>query len=240
MFHKISPRKISDEIIEQFKALLNRCELKPGDKLPSERELANLIGVSRPSLREALNVLQAMGLLEILPRRKIVVKSIADKSLHDPLGQFIAQDVNKLFELLEIRSSMEGWAAYQAAERATREDIQDLQAIIETDQANLDSNTDDAKTDADFHVTLATATHNTLFSHLTASFYHLLWDTQKISREQIFRHMGNRKKIVQQHMRIFRAIRDRDSQRASEEARKHIQFVESELRRVLGEDRLKT
>ena len=63
MFNKISPRKISDEIIEQFKGLLNSGELKPGDELPSERELAESRGVSRSPLREALNALQAIGLI---------------------------------------------------------------------------------------------------------------------------------------------------------------------------------
>jgi len=67
MFKKISPTKISDEIIEQFKDLLKGGEIKPGDELPPERELADLLGVSRPSLREALNVLQVMGFLEIWP-----------------------------------------------------------------------------------------------------------------------------------------------------------------------------
>lgn len=61
MFKKISPKKISDEIIEQFKEMLNNGQLKPGDELPPERELAEMLGVSRPPLREALNALQKLG-----------------------------------------------------------------------------------------------------------------------------------------------------------------------------------
>jgi GntR family transcriptional repressor for pyruvate dehydrogenase complex len=236
MFKKISPRKISDEIIEQFKGLLSSGELKPGDELPSERELAEAIGVSRPPLREALNALQAMGFVEIRPRSKIMVKSLAEKSLADPMSALIAEDIHKLFELLEIRRAMESWAAYKAAERAIPADIERLETIIQRDQENLKHRRDDAKTDADLHVGIALATHNTLLSHLTASCYHLLWDTQRISRERIFRKQGNRKLIAEQHLKIFGAIRDKDRDRAGKEARKHIDFVKQELNRVITEE----
>jgi GntR family transcriptional repressor for pyruvate dehydrogenase complex len=237
MFKRISPKKISDEIIEQFKALLSKGELKPGDELPSERELADLIGVSRPPLREALNALQAMGFIEIKPRSRIIVKSIAEKSLRDPLSVLIGEDMGRLFELLEIRRAMEGWAAYNAAERATPADIAKLESIIQKDQNDLKRGRDDAKIDADFHVTVSLAAHNTLFSHLIASIYHLLWNTQKMSREKIFEKKGNRKHIADQHRKILAAIKARDRERASREARKHIEFVESEIREALASEK---
>lgn len=234
MFKRISPKKISDEIIEQFKALLSRGELKPGDELPSERELAQLIGVSRPPLREGLNALQAMGFIEIRPRSKILVKSLAENFLRDPLTTLIGEDTGKLFEILEIRAVMEGWTAAAAAERATPADIAKLEAIIRKDQANLRKGKDDARTDADFHVTISLAAHNTLFSHLIASFYHLLWDTQKMSRKQIFQKKENRQRIAEQHLSILEAIKDRDSRRAGQEAQKHVAFVASEFRETIS------
>jgi GntR family transcriptional repressor for pyruvate dehydrogenase complex len=234
MFKKISPRKISDEIIEQFKGLLSSGELKPGDELPSERELAESIGVSRPPLREALNALQALGLVEIRPRSKIIVRSLAEKSVQDPISLLIEEDTEKLFELLEIRRAMENWVAYKAAQRANPEDIQKLEKLLKKDQDNLRHNRDDAKTDADFHVTIALATHNTLFSHLMASCYYILWNTQKVSREKIFKKEGNRKLIASQHVKIFEAIREGAADRAAKEARNHIDFVERELRKVLA------
>ena len=234
MFKRISPKKISDEIIEQFKALLSRGELKPGDELPSERELAQFIGVSRPPLREALNALQAMGFIEIRPRSKIVVKSIAESSLRDPLSALIGEDPGKLFELLEIRGVMEGWTASAAAQRATPVDIAKLEAIIRKDQANFRRGKDDARTDADFHVTISLAAHNTLFSHLIASFYHLLWDTQKMSRKKIFQKKENRKRIAEQHLSILEAIKAGDSRRASAEATEHVAFVASEFKEAVS------
>jgi GntR family transcriptional repressor for pyruvate dehydrogenase complex len=236
MFKKISPKKISDEIIEQFKELLGNGELKPGDELPSERELAEFIGVSRPPLREALNALHAMGFIEIRPRRKIIVKSVAEKLVEDPLSQLLEDDEDKVFELLELRRAMESWSAYMAAKRATDRDIEKLKAIIDRDQDSLNRGNDDAKTDADFHVTISMAAHNTMLSHLMATCYQLLWKTQTLSREKIFRKAGNHHRIAEQHMRIFEAIRDGDAQRASREARDHIQFVEKELRSVFHEE----
>ena len=165
-----------------------------------------------------------------------MVKSLAEKSLADPMSALIAEDIHKLFELLEIRRAMESWAAYKAAERAIPADIERLEKIIQKDQENLKHRRDDAKTDADLHVGIALATHNTLLSHLTASCYHLLWDTQRISRERIFRKQENRKLIAEQHLKIFGAIRDKDRDRASKEARKHIDFVEQELNRVFAEE----
>jgi GntR family transcriptional regulator, transcriptional repressor for pyruvate dehydrogenase complex len=234
MFNRISPKKISDEIIEQFKALLSRGELKPGDELPSERELASLIGVSRPPLREALNALQAMGFIEIKPRSRILVKSLAENSLRDPLTMLIGEDTGRLFELLEIRGVMEGWTASAAAQRATPADIAKLEAIIRKDQDNLRKGKDDARTDADFHITISLAAHNTLFSHLIASVYHLLWDTQKMSRKRIFQRKGNRKRIADQHRSILEAIKAGDGERASGEAKNHIAFVASEFRNALA------
>ncbi len=234
MFKRISPRKISDEIIEQFKEMLSRGELKPGDTLPSEREMAEMIGVSRPPLREALNALQTMGFVEIRPRSKIVVRSVAEKPLEDPLSLLISEDIEKIFELLEIRRAMESWLASKAAERAEPRDLEALERILKRDQDNLRDRKDDAKTDADFHVAIALAAHNTLFSHLMASCYHLLWNTQKLAREKIFLKKGNRENIADQHIRIFDAIRRKDTRAAAREARKHIDFVERELRRIMA------
>jgi len=234
MFHRISPKKISDEIIEQFKTLVSTGELKPGDELPSEREMAESIGVSRPPLREALNALQAMGFIEIRPRSRILVKSLTQKPVEDPLSLLISDDPEKFFELLDIRRAMESWASFNAAKKATESDIKRLEQIIARDQENLRNNREDAKTDADFHISIALAAHNTVLSHLTASCYNMLWSTQKMSRTQLFRKKENKQRIAEQHLRIFQAIKSRNPDQASREARRHINFVENELKELIA------
>ncbi len=233
MFHRISPKKISDEIIEQFKDLVSTGQLKPGDELPSERELAESIGVSRPLLREALHALHAMGFIEIRPRSKILVKSLAQKPVEDPLSLLITDDPEKFFELLDIRRAMESWAAFNAAKKATASDIKRLEEIIGRDQENLRQNRNDAKTDADFHIAVALAAHNTILSHLTASCYTMLWSTQKMSRQQLFKKRENKQRIAEQHLRIFHAIKSGNPNQASREARRHINFVEEELKGLM-------
>ena len=236
MFKKISARKISDEIIEQFKELISKGELKPGDELPSEREMAESIGVSRPPLREALNALKTMGFVEIKPRSKIVIKSITGKSLEEPISQLIENDIEKVFELLEIRRALEGWVASLATVRATVEEIANLKQIITKDQKNFMEERDDAKTDADFHMAIAKASHNTLVTHLISTWYNLLWKTQRMARKKIFRHKGNRQTISNQHLAIFKAIEAGDKDMASRTAREHVDFVDRELRRILSEE----
>jgi len=191
--------------------------------------------LSRPStLREALNALQSMGFIDIRPRSKIVVRSVAEKFLADPVSILIAQDMEKIFELLEIRRAMESWVAYNAARRASKEDIEKIGKIIGKDQENVRLKRDDAKTDADFHVSIAQATGNTIFSHLMASCYHILWNTQAVSRETLFQKEANRQLIAEQHLNIFKAIQAGDADTAAREARRHIDFVAEELRRLLG------
>jgi GntR family transcriptional repressor for pyruvate dehydrogenase complex len=238
VFRKIPSRRISTEIMVQFKDLLSRGELKPGDVLPSERELASLFGVSRPPLRDALNALQALGYVEIRPRSKIIVKSAVQKILEDPLSLLIGDDIERLLEVLEIRRGIESWTAYRAAERSTDEDIERLQMIVQRDQENVRENKEDAKLDADFHVAVSMATNNTIQSHLMASCHRLLWNSQKVIRQKIFRKEENRLVVAEQHLRILEAIKDKDSFGASTEAIKHIDFAEKELTRIFSGERL--
>ena len=233
MFKKITPVRISSEIIAQIKDLLKGGELKPGDALPSERELADLMGVSRPPLREALKALEAMGFIEIRPRSKIIIKSAAERPIENPLNTLITDDSEKIFELLEIRREMECWAAGKAAQRSTEEEVEKLEEIVHKAQESSRNNREDPKTDLDFHVTISMAANNIIQSHLTASVYNLLWSTQKTLRKRIFSKEGNRQLLTEQHFKIFEAIKNRNSERAREEVIRHIDFVEKELRHFI-------
>ena len=95
---------------------------------------------------------------------------------------------------------------------------------------------DVAKTDADFHVALAMASHNTLLSHLMATWYDLIWKTQRMARQKIFRRQGNSQTIADQHLSLFNAIKAGDKDKASRIARDHTDFVAEELRHVLTEE----
>ena len=232
MFKRILPRNISDYIVEQFKGMLSSGELKPGDELPSERTLAKLIGVSRYPLREALNTLKTLGFIEIKPRSKMIIKSFAGKSIEEPLTYLLEHSIDKVFELLEIRRAMEGWAAYKAAENASKKDVERLRTIIYQEKEDLKSDKYDPKKGVDFHLSISVATHNTLLIHLTNFCYNLLWSTRKMAREKTFDNKTKKQLLVEQHTKIFEAVKNRDGKRASKESRSHVDFIIKELRKV--------
>jgi GntR family transcriptional repressor for pyruvate dehydrogenase complex len=122
MFKSVKHTRVSDEIVHQVKTMISDGKLKPGDRLPPERELIKEFGVSRPSLREALNTLVAMGFLEVKGKRTFI-KSVASESMQNPLSLMIKADFQKIFDLIEVRKALEAWAAFLAAQRATEEDI---------------------------------------------------------------------------------------------------------------------
>ncbi|MEJ2024734.1 MAG: FCD domain-containing protein, partial [Deltaproteobacteria bacterium] len=97
----------------------------------------------------------------------------------------------------------------------------------------LRQNRNDAKTDADFHIAVALAAHTTILSHLTASCYTMLWSTQKMSRQRLFKKTENKQRIAEQHLRNFHAIKSGNPNQASREARRHINFVEEELKGLM-------
>ncbi len=235
MFKKIPSRKISDEIVRQFIDLIERGILKPGDRLPSEREMARELGVSRLPLREALKALQAMGFINVQNRRKTLVLPITKNTLQDPISLVLEGNIEKVFELLEIRQALETWAAQRATEKATDRDIEDLEEVIERMKDDFRKGDLGDKADADFHLAIAHATHNTILSHLMATWYHLLWNCQKVSREKLFDNEKNRRLLLNQHIEIFDSIKAHDRDRAGKAIHRHISFVEEELKKNLRE-----
>ena len=130
MFKSIKRQRVSDEIVDQVKTLISQGILQPGDRLPPERDLIKEFGVSRPSLREALNSLVAQGFLEVKQGNRTFVKSITAEKLQDPLLVLIKADTQGIFDLIEVRKAMESWGAFHAAQRVTKEDIRRLEEII--------------------------------------------------------------------------------------------------------------
>src|SRR4030042_2775574 len=165
MFKTIKPTKVSDEIVNQIKNLISQGTLKPGDRLSPERELVKEFGVSRPSLREALNSLIATGFLEV-KGKKTLIKSVASECMQDPLSLLIQTDTQKIFDLIEVRKAIEAWGSFYAAKRATEEDIKRLGSILRGVKKAFWEGRSWGKEDADFHLALAQATHNTIQTHI--------------------------------------------------------------------------
>jgi GntR family transcriptional repressor for pyruvate dehydrogenase complex len=225
IFEAIKPRKISDEIVEQLKSLIFKGKLKPEEKLPPERELAKSLNVSRVSLREALNTLQGMGLLEIQQGNRTFVRPLTTRSIHDPLVSFSKTGPANILKLLEVRKYLEVGAASLAAERATNEEIKRLEKALKEMEEDLKRNRLGAKSDIEFHGIIVGATHNEAYIHIMQTLYDLLQEPFRIAYGQIIRKKDKRVKLLLQHQGMFKGIRDHDPERAAEEALIHLCFA---------------
>jgi len=226
MFRSIKRQKVSDEIVDQVKSLISQGALNPGDRLPPERELIEEFGVSRPSLREALNSLVAQGFLEVRQGNRTFVKSVTSEKLQDPLSLLLKADTQKIFDLIEVRKAMEAWGAFHAAQRGSEKDVKRLEEIIGEMRSALDEGKSWEKQDADFHLAMAQATHNTIQTHMMFTIYDLLRE----SVARVFRDPGKAKKLFHQHSRIFSAIKNRSPDKARERMLEHLNYVESEVK----------
>jgi len=224
-FKSVKHTKVSDEIVHQVKTIISEGKLKPGDRLPPERELIKEFGVSRPSLREALNTLVAVGFLEVKGKRTFI-KSVASESMQNPLSLLIKADAKKIFDLIEVRKAIEVWGASLAAQRATEEDIKQLAGIIGEMKKAFEEGRSWEKQDADFHLGIAQATHNTIQIHIMSTIYDLLRE----SMVRVFRDRSKVKKLLDHHHRMFSAIKNHSPDKARERTLEHLNYVELEVK----------
>lgn len=230
-FKPIKQEKISTKIVEQIKALIKEGELKPGDALPPERELVKVFNVSRASLREALNSLTGMGFLQMSQKQRTIVKSLASGRMTEPLHLLIKDDIQTVFELIEVRKAIETWNAFHAAQRATADDITRLETSLASMQAKSQQRISVVEEDADFHLAIAEATHNKIQTHLMFSIYDLLKESLGGYYESI-----DMQDVYAQHSLVVEAIKERDADLASRRMREHLDYVESRVREFSSND----
>ena len=123
MFKPVKIKKIYEEVIEQVKKLIIDGKLQPGDKLLSERELAEKLGVSRASVREAFSALEMMGIITIRPGEGSFVRQVSYEEMLEPLSFLLQVDIDNVMQLLEVRKILEVEVATLAATRAKRKTL---------------------------------------------------------------------------------------------------------------------
>jgi GntR family transcriptional repressor for pyruvate dehydrogenase complex len=205
LFKAISPKRLSDEIYEQIKSLIFSGNLHPGDKLPSERELAEAFKVGRSCLREALNQLCAVGLVEARKKDGYYVRSLTEE-LIGPLKTFIEEEMRNLIDFLEVRKMIDVWCVREAIEKGTEEDFKKINDALE----NGDN--------AEFHVAIAKATHNLIVYHAITNMHNLLSGISFIKQ----RRQDNRELFAAQHRKIYQAIVTKDVKVAEAAILEHI------------------
>lgn len=233
IFAPIRQKKISEEISDQLKSLIYQGQLKPGQRLPPERDLAKSLGVSRVSLREALNTLQGMGLLEIQQGNRTFVRPITTLSVNNPLVSFSKDSPSNMMQVFEIRKYLEVGSISLAAERAESHEIRRLEEILIEMEDDLLKNRLGARSDLNFHTTLAEAAHNQAYMHLMRTIYDLMQEELRIAWGSVFRKKEKRNKLFEQHQKIFHAVKEHNPEEAAQVALEHLDFVGKEWKESL-------
>ena len=231
----IRPKKISEEIVNQIKQLISKGELKPGDRIPSERELATMLGVSRPSVREAIMVLEAMGFVESRQGGGTYVKALTEGSIMNPLAKLVEKrDPELLRSLAEVRMGLESWSAYLAAQRATDADIAEMRRLYRIMEKQAAKGGWSPDVDAEFHYAITAASHNSLQMHVLDSIHSLFHATIQVALMEFYQQEGHVQLLLNHHHDIMEAIAAHDPELARRKMVEHLAMVEEKMAQLLG------
>lgn len=230
-FTKIPAEKISTSIVRQIEELILQGVLRPGDRLPSERELAERMEVSRPTLRDALADLEGAGLVVARPGGGTFVADVLGSAFAPPLIALFASHDTALFDYIAFRRDVEGMAAAQAAVNATDADLQIIESVFDRfEAATAKRNQEEAgKIDAEFHMAVVEAAHNVVMTHMMRSLYGLLVNGVFYNRRIIYGLREGRDRLLEQHRAIRDGVLSRDPQAAREAVEAHMDFVSAAL-----------
>lgn len=205
--------------------------VRPGDRLPGERELARQFDVSRPIVRDALKDLEGRGLVVTRPGGGTHVADVIGEVFAAPVMDLMAQNRKAAADYLEYRREVEGIAAEFAARRATDDDralLADIIRRMEDAHARGDFDAEVA-IDVEFHNAVGECAHNIVLLHTLRSCYRLLADGVFLSRTLIYRTPAAQDGLLDQHRAIYDAIVAGDAEAARKAARAHIDYVEQAM-----------
>ena len=230
-FEPIPQEKLSMGVVRQIEGLILRGILRPGERLPSERELSERMGVSRPSLREALSNLQERGLLASKAGAGVFVADVLGSAFSPALITLFSSHDEAVFDYISFRRDMEGLAAERAARLGSDMDLKVIDTIFKKmEAAHTKRNpADEAHLDADFHLAIIEASHNIIMLHMMRSMYELLREGVFYNRTVMFKQRTTRDTLLEQHRAINAALQARDPERARAAVEGHLSFVETSL-----------
>ncbi|MBE0363034.1 GntR family transcriptional regulator, transcriptional repressor for pyruvate dehydrogenase complex [Pseudoalteromonas ulvae UL12] len=226
---KIKAAKLSDVILEQLENMILEGSLAAGQKLPPERELAKQFDVSRPSLREAIQKLEAKGLVTRRQGGGTYVKNQLEGGMTDPLFELISKHPESQFDLLEFRHALEGIAAYYAALRGTTTDYAKIQTsfdLIMAEEGNIEAK---AKAINGFHFSIAEASHNVVLLHLVRGMEALLEQNIVQNLTVLLEKPAVRKQLAEHRKLLLDAVVNGEPDKARLASNAHLAFIEEAL-----------
>lgn len=220
-FETIRKNRVHEEVAKQLERLILN-KLQPGDKLPGERELAEMLGVSRSSIRDAIRRLEIVGLVEPRQGAGTVVREISTDTLVSPLANVIAHRRQLVGELLDFRKMLEPPLAARAATHASSGEIAGMDEILRRQGRKVRAGELAIEEDTEFHYRLALAAGNSVVLKVVDVVMDLLRETRSRSLQT----EGRPQKSLAGHKRILAAIKRRDAAAAEAAMQQHIQDVE--------------
>jgi len=223
--------RIADVLTERLESMIIEGSLKPGERLPPERTLAEQFEVSRPSVREAIQKLAARGLLTSRQGGGTYVSEELARAWSDPLSALLGRHGEFNLDLLEFRDALEGISAYYAAMRSTPADKAMLRQRFEDLEKSFEGRDPEreAGADAAFHLAIAEAAHNVVLLHSMRSLFQLLEKSIVANLRHLFEKPESRPRLIQQHRSLFEAIMQGRAEDARNAAHEHLVFVEDSL-----------
>src|SRR5258706_5020837 len=222
----IHSNKVYEQIAKQIEQRILSGELRTGDRLPTERELAIQFQASRTAVREAMKTLAQKGLVDMRPGRGTIVIDGTSLAMRHSLGLMMrVGQLSSTVELVEVREILEPEIAALAAARAQEEQISAMQAAVEVMDASLNDADAFIAADNDFHRALASATQNELILALVDSVVDLL----SVQRKQIFAVAGGPEHGQVHHKLLLAAVIGRDPEAAHKAMQAHLQQVRDDI-----------
>jgi len=233
-FQKVEHKKIYEEIADRIKEQIMSGRSKPGDKLPSTRELSESFQVGRSTVREALSALKAMGMVEIRQGEGSYVRSVEPADLGMLELDSLLLSKQTILELLEARKALEVSNAGIAAEKRTEADLDELESILKLMVEPNGNEQEGEKADIRFHLALAKASHNTIIYRMlemvSGPMEMAIRETRRLF---MYGNPSVSKQLWNEHVTIFEAIKEGDSQAAQEAMKLHLFHVEQVLFKYL-------
>ncbi|MBO8168619.1 MAG: FadR family transcriptional regulator [Thermoanaerobacteraceae bacterium] len=235
-FKPIKQRRIYQEIVSQIKDLIVEGSLSPGDKLLSERELAETLKVSRTSVREALSALEIAGLVEVRPGEGTFIRRANLDTIIEPLALMFLLERDRVQEVLEVRKALEVEAIGLATERAEDEDFEKIKDALDEMEEALKTGKNGAKADLHFHYTIAEASKNTMLIRLMNTIYDTMTQAMHVYQELWLSHPKETpERLFREHQKMVDAMMARDWAKARKLMFDHLERVQ-ELIKIGNED----
>ncbi|EHK2441912.1 FadR family transcriptional regulator [Clostridium perfringens] len=228
MFKPVKNMKVYEQVVDQIKEMVRVGQIKKGDKLPTERVMAEELQVSRTSIREAMRALEVVGLIESRQGAGNYIREEFDDVLLEPLSiVFMLQNgTNK--DIFELREVLELSTIFLSVMRISDEELKKLGELVERFKTSRDEE-ENVKIDSEFHSIIVKGANNVLITNLLEGVSELVDKFISEGRRAILSDERNRGKLLDFHEKIYLAIKKRDAYSAYKHMQEHFQLIKENI-----------